>query len=252
VGVGIFLASNTQWTTRDQEKTKSKIPYSSPYEHPIKSPGRGLEGIKEDAAQAGQLALQAGIVAASVLYEPLDWGVTIYGWRQGEFQYLDLLAFLPLVSGWMIKGATKLGNNLDDAVGIAKQGTEEVAGPFGRIDMAGKVHPVTRVPFDAFGFPIFESRFNATIDLSLYPASNYVQFKTATQQLWQAIQRNPALASQFTSQDLVDISRGITPSGYTWHHHQRPGLLQLVDQTIHEKTGHKGGRSIWGGGSEKR
>jgi hypothetical protein len=68
VGVGIFLASNMQWTTRDQEKTKSKIPYSSPYEHPIKSPGRGLEGLKQDAAQAGEIAVDVSIIAASVAY----------------------------------------------------------------------------------------------------------------------------------------------------------------------------------------
>ena len=34
--------------------------------------------------------------------------------------------------------------------------------------------------------------------------------------------------------------------GYTWHHHQNAGILQLVDEEIHAKTWHHGGYSIWG------
>ena len=41
-------------------------------------------------------------------------------------------------------------------------------------------------------------------------------------------------------------------SGYTWHHNQEEGVLQLVDKNVHEQTGHTGGRSIWGGGSDNR
>lgn len=39
---------------------------------------------------------------------------------------------------------------------------------------------------------------------------------------------------------------GKTPRGYVWHHHQDTGKLQLVNKTIHQKTGHTGGKSIWG------
>ncbi|MEU9744056.1 HNH endonuclease [Micromonospora chersina] len=34
-----------------------------------------------------------------------------------------------------------------------------------------------------------------------------------------------------------------TPEGYTWHHHQDPGLMQLVEEWTHAKTGHTGGFS---------
>jgi len=37
-----------------------------------------------------------------------------------------------------------------------------------------------------------------------------------------------------------------TPKGYTWHHHQDYGRMQLVKTSIHSKTGHTGGWSIWG------
>lgn len=39
---------------------------------------------------------------------------------------------------------------------------------------------------------------------------------------------------------------GETPERFTWHHHQDVGRMQLVDYTIHRKTGHTGGYKIWG------
>lgn len=51
---------------------------------------------------------------------------------------------------------------------------------------------------------------------------------------------------------LRDIGRGRTPRGFTWHHHEDPGRMQLVNRRIHARTGHTGGREIWGGGSGHR
>ena len=36
-----------------------------------------------------------------------------------------------------------------------------------------------------------------------------------------------------------------TPKGYTWHHHQDNGRMQLVESEVHRKTGHTGGFSLW-------
>ena len=36
-----------------------------------------------------------------------------------------------------------------------------------------------------------------------------------------------------------------TPKGYTWHHHQTFGRMQLVDAATHAQTGHTGGFSLW-------
>ncbi len=120
------------------------------------------------------------------------------------------------------------------------------------VDLAGKKHPVTQVPFDADGYPIFESRFDTKIDSSIYTSSDKVQFRAATKKLNEAIQADPELGKMFTQDQLDDIARGRNPEGYTWHHHQEPGKMQLVDMEKHSKTGHSGGRSIWGGGSASR
>ncbi|MFU2090579.1 HNH endonuclease [Avibacterium avium] len=32
--------------------------------------------------------------------------------------------------------------------------------------------------------------------------------------------------------------------GFTWHHHQDTGRMQLIDSDIHKKTGHIGWRGL--------
>ena len=51
---------------------------------------------------------------------------------------------------------------------------------------------------------------------------------------------------------MADIEDGYTPDGYTWHHNEEKGKMQLVDTDIHSQTRHTGGRNIWGGGTENR
>ena len=38
---------------------------------------------------------------------------------------------------------------------------------------------------------------------------------------------------------------GTQPPGYTWHHHQDPGRMQLVAFGVHNMTSHHGGRDVW-------
>jgi titin len=35
-----------------------------------------------------------------------------------------------------------------------------------------------------------------------------------------------------------------TPFGYTWHHHENIGLMQLVNDSVHSKFWHSGGFSL--------
>ncbi|MCY7964951.1 T7SS effector LXG polymorphic toxin [Bacillus inaquosorum] len=114
------------------------------------------------------------------------------------------------------------------------------------------VHPVTGVPYDKDGFPIFDPVAEVKIDKSLYLQKDTVQFKKATELLQQEINKNPELKKYFTEMQLKQISKGKKPKGFTWHHHQNEGIMQLVDADIHGKTGHTGGRNIWGGGSKYR
>lgn len=48
------------------------------------------------------------------------------------------------------------------------------------------------------------------------------------------------------------IEIGETPYGYTWHHTETPGRMQLVPSAIHDAARHRGGQSIWGGGNQNR
>ncbi|MCY8729478.1 T7SS effector LXG polymorphic toxin [Bacillus inaquosorum] len=113
-------------------------------------------------------------------------------------------------------------------------------------------HPKTGVPYDKDGFPIFKAKFDTKIDSNLYKESDYLQFKDATLKLKEEIETDPLLRNQFNDLQIEMIKAGETPDGYTWHHHQDPGRMQLVDQKVHRKTGHTGGRHLWGGGSKNR
>jgi hypothetical protein len=41
-----------------------------------------------------------------------------------------------------------------------------------------------------------------------------------------------------------------TPQGYTWHHNQDPGKMELVPTDLHDEVKHTGGYSIWGANSK--
>lgn len=114
------------------------------------------------------------------------------------------------------------------------------------------VHPITGVPYDSDGFPIFDFKFQTHIDPSFYLKNDTAQFKEAARLLYEETKKDPVLASKFTEREIQMFGKGIKPKGYTWHHHQDEGKMQLVDEFIHSKTGHTGGRHIWGGGKEYR
>lgn len=91
--------------------------------------------------------------------------------------------------------------------------------------LAGNKHPITGVPFDSNGFPDF---------------SNYLYSKG----------KNDVMITPTGNRDLdfkaANAKAGYTetPKGYTWHHHQDKGRMQLVETEIHAKTGHTGGFSL--------
>jgi hypothetical protein len=131
-------------------------------------------------------------------------------------------------------------------------------------DLEGKKHPETGVPYvrktvmDAAGnpvegvFPEFESLFDVQLPEDLYQASDNKQVKECNKQLKEAVEKDPELAKKFTPEQLEQIKNGDTPDGYTWHHNEETGKMQLVDTETHAKTPHTGGKVIWGGGQENR
>ena len=133
-----------------------------------------------------------------------------------------------------------------------------------REDLVGKVHPETGVKYSSRKivtpegkrvegvFPVFPSVYEVDLPLEMYKATDAVQFNACNKTLQEAISDNPALRSKFNKKQLEQIMNGDRPSGFTWHHNETEGLMQLVPSDIHSKTPHTGGRSIWGGGSENR
>ena len=130
--------------------------------------------------------------------------------------------------------------------------------------LEGDVHPITGVSFeektviDAEGneatgvFPKFESDFDAQLPKDMLKASDKEQFSECNKQLSEAASKDPEIAKKFSEEQLEQIKNGDTPDGYTWHHNEELGKMQLVKSDLHAQTGHTGGRSIWGGGSEFR
>jgi hypothetical protein len=89
--------------------------------------------------------------------------------------------------------------------------------------LAGSKHPVTGVPFNDRGFPDFSAfRHSEVGDVRI--------------ELTGSRGRDFAAANR-----AAGLSR--TPSGYTWHHHQDSGLMQLIRADVHRATGHTGGFS---------
>lgn len=131
--------------------------------------------------------------------------------------------------------------------------------------LEGDVHPETGVAFEravvehdgnviSDVFPVFESSFTAELSTDQYLQTDSLHFKEANLQLASAISDNPSLAHELglSTTDVQLLAHNITPDGYTWHHHEQPGVLQLVDSEVHNETAHTGGRAIWGGGSDYR
>lgn len=130
--------------------------------------------------------------------------------------------------------------------------------------LEGQTHPETGVPFerktvkDADGnevdgvFPVFDSVFDAYLPDNLLKASDKEQFAECNAQLKKAVNEDPELKKKFTPEQLEQIENGETPDGYTWHHNEETGKMELVETSTHAKTGHTGGKAIWGGGSENR
>ena len=130
-------------------------------------------------------------------------------------------------------------------------------------ELAGSEHPDTGVPFERkqvevdgknyeVVVPQFESTYDAQLPEDKYKATDREQFKECNSQLKEDVANNKELREQFDEEQLEQIDDGETPDGYTWHHDAEAGKMQLVDTETHRRTGHTGGRAIWGGGTDNR
>ncbi|MDA7028614.1 T7SS effector LXG polymorphic toxin [Bacillus sp. CLL-7-23] len=114
-------------------------------------------------------------------------------------------------------------------------------------------HPVTGVPYDKDGFPIFKSKQTLYLKEKDLMKDRTAHFRILNKKLYKKIQNNPKLIEELNlrKRDIAKLKEGKNPKKYTWHHHQEKGRMDLVDRSIHGKTGHTGGYKIWGKDSKK-
>ena len=146
--------------------------------------------------------------------------------------------------------AKNLDGSVDDVMEAGSKVSKDSDGKiFGRLELANKSHPKTGIKFDQEGFPIFDSFGDMYLEPEDYLKSRGTHFDRASKDLYQQIMANDELARKFTQEEIELFKNGSVPKRFTWHHHQNPGLMQLVDRRIHRQTGHIGGYSIWGKGN---
>ncbi|WP_411566013.1 filamentous hemagglutinin N-terminal domain-containing protein [Pseudomonas orientalis] len=105
-----------------------------------------------------------------------------------------------------------------------------------------------RVVFDNKGFPIFDdfTKFDTQINISDFRAASYDgQLRMATRDLRMQIESGAFPRSAFTDVQLKAIRSGQDKiPGYTWHHHQDTGRMQLVPEVFHNGARHVGWESM--------
>ncbi|ADM71326.1 hypothetical protein GMA19_03517 [Paenibacillus polymyxa E681] len=109
-----------------------------------------------------------------------------------------------------------------------------------------------QVTYDKEGFPMFDSKYELSLPEKYYLEPDSVQFEYLSKKLYDDIAKNPKLAEKFSADELALLKEGKVPKTLTWHHHQDPGKMQVVDYFEHQAAGHTGGRAVWGGGKPGR
>lgn len=132
--------------------------------------------------------------------------------------------------------------------------------------LESSLHPETKVPYriktveDIDGnkvkgvFPDFKehSIFEVKLPENLLQASDVKQFEYCDVKLKDSYDKGTLNTDKFTERQLEQINNGDKPEGFTWHHNEVKGRMELVEIEIHQATAHTGGKSIWGGGKEAR
>jgi hypothetical protein len=101
------------------------------------------------------------------------------------------------------------------------------------------------VPYDSRGFPIFDNvaAFDHRFAATSFDAAGYAgQMRMATRTLRESIKSGQIPLSRFTPEAQKAIMGGKSKiPGYTWHHHQDTGRMQLIPTEVHDAAKHVGG-----------
>ncbi|ODS30854.1 MAG: hypothetical protein SCARUB_04039 [Candidatus Scalindua rubra] len=144
---------------------------------------------------------------------------------------------------------------------LEAQGIETINSSF-----EGTIHPDTGVPFEkkiienidghkiTGVFPNFKEvrEFATKLPDNLLQETDKIQFDHCNEKLKDSYDKGTINADNFTERQLQQINNGDKPDGFTWHHTEDKGRMELVKSDIHQASAHTGGKSIWGGGKEAR
>jgi A nuclease of the HNH/ENDO VII superfamily with conserved WHH len=150
-------------------------------------------------------------------------GVIAFGLLNPDPAYAPTFQTAPEDRPSVLERAGEIG--LSVAVGAIwiKIGQAESGPKIRNGHLAGKVHPVTGVPFDEQGFPDFRAAGVVEREVQIeYTGTRGGDFKAAN--------------------EVAGLEA--TPDGMTWHHHQDRTTMQLVPEGIHKATGHTGGYGL--------
>lgn len=248
-GVGAASGASVELAGRVTEGAYKTI--KGQYKQDIDTRAEGLEDMKESAYTVGKSIVSLVKNTSSSVYET--------GAGLATKDYVRMRAGL-----W--KGS-QIAVVAFAAVGVVDfiDGGDIVFAESINDHHEGTSHPITDVPFERTEiqyagetisgvYPVFESEFTAQLQTGEYTLSDVAHEKIANLQLYEAIQQNPSLQYDLglTDEEVHSLQSNVTPEGYTWHHHEQPGQIQLVESSVHDQTGHTGGRHIWGGGTEAR
>lgn len=157
-----------------------------------------------------------------------------------------------------LKENTRLSENVIESICIDAEGNYHLK--CRNEELADKSHEVTGVKYVkktiivddieiTVVVPEFEATFECEIPVDMWEEGDREIFKNCTEQLRDYIEAHPEMKSQFSEQQLEQIMNGEPYiKGYTWHHSEIPGKMQLVEAKTHAMSGHTGGNLIWCGG----
>ena len=67
--------------------------------------------------------------------------------------------------------------------------------------------------------------------------------RAANKALYKSILKGKHPKDMFSIDDIKRLMEGRNPEGYKWHHSEKPGILELVDQKTHSKSHIGGGKT---------
>lgn len=173
--------------------------------------------------------------------------------NQGIFDAVNKAPYNPRAMETMLKARYPEAEIVSSTMPIANAKNVKLAGfskefVIGADEVTGQ--PIVKhIPFNERGLPIFDDV--SVCDLKLPKNISDIKnrdlhFKSATTELKKLIELGKIDKSIFSEEQIKSIfSESIRIPGFTWHHHEDTGRMQLIPRRIHKTIGHFGGFDLW-------